>query len=67
MNVQSDEWRTDTQVFHWRWWPSKDNNRYINYFLLVVNYILLIQNLNRPMKIIELFVDNKIRRKLSEK
>ena len=42
---------------------------YINYFLLGVNYILLIQkcevydeNLNRLMKIIEIFVDNKIRR-----
>ena len=69
MNVQGDGWRTDTQVFHWRWQPSKNNNRYINYFLLVANYILLVQkfeiydeNLNRLMKIIEIFVDSKIRR-----
>ena len=41
----------------------------MNYFLLVVNYILLIQkfevydeNLNRLTKNREIFVDNKIRR-----
>ena len=41
----------------------------INYFLLGANFILLIQifeiydeNLNQLMKIIEIFVDNKIRR-----
>jgi hypothetical protein len=55
MNVQSDGWRTDTQVYHWRWSLSQNNNRYINYFLLVVNYILLIQKF-------EVYDENMIRK-----